>query len=225
VRAPQNPRGELAEIAARLGAEAARAQRPPVAVRAFPERFSGRYQVRGPVLRSVDRAVIDRYGRPARDEIVANMPEPYAEDFHNDSINALVAYDLEALDVFLELATTLVVRDPAKWREFGRESIDGELNNVVRTLLRPAPDLASVVRRGVTIWARLFSFGSWRVATTATGKVTLHIGEVDPASAALRLWLLGVVEQTARRALSTSLTLTVVQGEAAFAPDLVCEIG
>ena len=42
------------------------------------------------------------------------MPVQYAEDFRQDSINALVPYDLEALDAYMELATSLVLRDLAR---------------------------------------------------------------------------------------------------------------
>ena len=99
-------------------------------------------------------------------------------------------------------ASALLMRDPGRWREIGRLSVDGELHIVVRTLLRPALDVGPVIRRGVTTWARLFSFGVWRVGTTSGGKVMLTISEFDPAPQALRLWMVGVIEQIARRAVS-----------------------
>jgi eukaryotic-like serine/threonine-protein kinase len=201
-------------------------RRPEVTpVRPLPARFAGQYQVRGPVLRSVDRTLIDEYGKNARDEVVAQMPARYADDFRHDSINALVGYDLEALDAYMELATSLVLRDLERWREVGRFSVGGELHSLVRTLFaRPLTDIASLMRRGISIWSRLFTFGSWRVATGPTGRVTLHIGDFDPASLPLRLWVVGMVEETARRASGGGVKVTITLGELGFTSELACEI-
>jgi eukaryotic-like serine/threonine-protein kinase len=193
--------------------------------RAFPQRFAGRFQVRGPVLRAVDKVVADLFGAETRAAIVAQMPAAYAHDFRNDSINALVAYDLEALDAYMELTGAAVARDPARWREIGRLSVDGELYNVLRTLLRPTMDLVSVIRRGTSIWARLFSFGGWRVMPIAGGKVELHVVDFEPAAQPLRYWVAGMVEQTARRAVRADVRIAIIQGDQAFTPELVCEIG
>ncbi len=134
------------------------------------------------MLRSVDRTIVDEYGRSARDEVVSQMPLRYADDFKHDSINALVGYELEALDTYMELATSLVLRDLERWRDIGRLGVGGELHSLVRTLFaRPLTDIASLMRRGTSIWSRLFTFGSWRVATSPTRRVTLHIGDFDPA--------------------------------------------
>ena len=194
-------------------------------VRALPQRFAGRFQVRGPVLRAVDKVIADLFGLEARDEIVAHMPAAYARDFRNGSINALVAYELEALDAYMEHATLLVVRDPGRWREIGRVAVDGELYNVVRTLLRPTLDLAAVLRRGTSIWARLFSFGGWRVSARPDGRAELHVVEFEPAAQPLRYWVAGVVEQTVRRAVRIDARVVITSGEQSFSPELVCEIG
>ena len=205
--------------------EPQRSTPPALSVRPFPARFAGRYQVRGPVLRSVDKVLGEIFGAGARREIVALMPEVYAAEFRNDSINALVAYDLEALDAYMEYASAIVVHDPYQWREIGRLSVDGELHNVVRTLLRPSVDIGSLVRRGVSTWARLFSFGAWRVGAAPSGKVTLTIGELDAVAQPLRLWVAGVVEQTARRAVRADIRVVVTAGEQDFTPEMCCEIG
>jgi serine/threonine-protein kinase len=194
-------------------------------MRAFPQRFAGRYQVRGPVLRSVDRVVTELFGADARAEIVAQMPDGYSADFRNDSINALVGYELEALDAYMEYATAIAVHDIGRWREIGRLAVDGELYNVVRTVLRPTPDLASVIRRGVSVWARLFSFGAWRVSPAPTTKVTLQIGDFDPVAQPLRFWVVGIIEQTARRAVRPDARVMITSGDQSFASELTCEIG
>jgi serine/threonine-protein kinase len=195
-----------------------------VVVRPFPPRFAGKYQVRGPVIRCVDKVVIDLFGPEARDEIVAQMPDEWAADFHNDSINALIPYGLEVIDAYMEYASALVVHDTGRWREIGRLAVDGELHNVVRTLLRPAVDLGSMIRRGVSTWARLFSFGAWKVGTSPSGKVLLTIGEFDAVAQPLRLWIVGVIEQTARRAVRADVRVTFLSGEQDFTPEIQCEI-
>jgi serine/threonine-protein kinase len=197
------------------------AANPP---RPFPSRFAGRFHVRGPVLCSVDKVILDVFGAVARDQVVAQIPEVHAAEFRVGSINALVAYRLEALDAYMERATALLLRDAGRWREFGRLAVDGELHNVVRTLLRPAIDIGAVVKRGVTTWARLFSFGAWRVGNAPGGKVTLAIGELDAVAQPLRLWIVGMVEQTTRRAVRADLRVVVTSGEQDFAPEMTCEI-
>jgi serine/threonine-protein kinase len=62
------------------------------------------------------------------------------------------------------------------------------------------------------------------VATGPTGKVILHIGDFDPASLPLRLWVVGMVEETARRASGSGVRLTITAGEIGFTSDLACEI-
>ena len=198
---------------------------PTPPLRPFPARHAGKYFVRGPVLRSVDKVIVDVFGTEARDEVVARMPDDWAADFRNDSINALVAYDLEALDAYMALASASLVRDPGRWREMGRLAVDGELYNVVRTLLRPTVDLTSVMKRGISTWARLFSFGAWKVGTASSGKVSLSLSELEAVAQPLRLWVVGVVEQTARRAVRAELRVLVTSGEQDFAPELTCEVG
>lgn len=193
-------------------------------VRPFPVKFAGRFRVRGPVLGSVDRVILDLFGPEGREGVVAQMPEDYAAEFRSGSINALVAYDLAALDAYMEYASAILLHDFVRWREIGRLAVDGELQNVVRTLLRPTADLTSLMRRGISTWARLFSFGQWRVGSSATGKVTLTIGDFDAVALPLRLWIAGVVEQTVRRAVRGDLRATITSGDQEFMPDLVFEI-
>ena len=193
-------------------------------VRPFPERFAGRFHVRGPVLRSVDRAIVDMYGQRERDEVVKHMPAKYAEDFVQGSINAMVRYDLEALDAYMELTTELLLHDVARWHEMGRLAVGGELFNVVRSLLRPTPDLGSLVRRGALIWAQLFSFGAWRAGQSPSGRALLQVAEFEPAASCLRHWVAGMLEETARRAIGAEVKVSITGGEMGFTPDLTCEL-
>jgi serine/threonine-protein kinase len=197
------------------------APKPP---RVAPARFPGMYQVRGAVLRAIDKSITEEAGPRVREQIIGQLPQRYSDDFLNDSINALVAYDIEALDAYMELATSMVVHEPNRWRLLGRAAIGGELHNTVRSVLRPAPDLQIAIRRGISIWSRLFSFGTWKIGPSTPGRVLLQIGEFDPASLALRQWVVGVIEETARRAASYDVRVNIVAGEAAFSPELSCEL-
>jgi serine/threonine-protein kinase len=193
--------------------------------RPYPQRHAGRFQVRGPVLASVDKVILDVFGAASRDDVVAGMPDVYAAEFRAGAINALVAYPLEALDAYMERATVTLLHEPTRWREFGRLAVDGELYNVVRTLLRPAVDVGGVVRRGVSTWARLFSFGAWRVGAAPNGRITLTLGELDGVALPLRMWMVGMIEQTTRRAVRADLRVIITEGDHDFAPEMACEIG
>lgn len=195
-----------------------------VQVRPFPARFAGKYQVRGPVLRSVDKAIAEAYGKTIRDNVVSQLPAQYANEFRHDSINALVGYELEALDAYMEIATTLALPDIGQWRQIGRQAASGELLSVLRTLLRPSTDLLALIRRGVSTWSRLFTFGSWRVSKNPTGKVLLQITEFDPASLPLRLWTVGMIEETSYRAMNADVRVIITQGELGFTPELAMEL-
>ena len=89
----------------------------------------------------------------------------------------------------------------------------------------PIDVVAGVIRRGVSTWARLFSFGAWRVGAAQNGKVALTVGELDAVSLPLRLWMVGVIEQTTRRAVRADLRVTIVEGDHDFVPEMICEIG
>jgi serine/threonine-protein kinase len=103
--------------------------------------------------------------------------------------------------------------------------VGGELLSVLRTLLRPSTDLLALIRRGVSTWSRLFTFGSWRVAKSPSGRVSLQISEFDPASLPLRLWVVGMIEETACRASSSDVKVSITLGELGFTPDLAIELG
>jgi len=224
-RAPSNARLSTLTSAPNLNMTAtSNVTSAPKVTRATSARFPGMYQVRGAVLRAVDKAIIEDAGPRVREQIIGQLPQRYADDFLNDSINALVAYDLEALDAYMDLATANFAHEPNRWRMLGRSAIGGELHNTVRSVLRPAPDLQIAIRRGISIWSRLFSFGSWKIGSSTPGRVVLQVGEFDPASLALRLWVVGVVEETVRRAASFDVRVTIASGEAAFSPELSCEL-
>lgn len=192
------------------------------ALRPVPS-YPGQYQVRGPVLHGVERAIIQLCGRALRDQIVASLPAAYAEDFRNDSINALLSYDLEALDAYMELANDLILSRGSDWRLLGQEAV-AELEPALRTALQPTETLASAVRRGIYVWSRLLTFGQWHVEPRSEGSVRLVIASFEAASSPLRQWLVGLIEKTLQRAADGDTVVTVVSGDAPYSPELACEI-
>ncbi|MEJ7730673.1 MAG: hypothetical protein WKG00_15830 [Polyangiaceae bacterium] len=110
------------------------------------------------------------------------------------------------------------------WRDLGRRAVDGELAAFVRPATRPSTDLHQAVRRGVSSWSRLFGFGEWRVEEQGSRRTALHLTAFDPASLALRLWLVGVVEATMSRAMGRQVRATITLGEMGFTPELACEL-
>jgi serine/threonine-protein kinase len=176
------------------------------------------------VLRCLDRAILTEFGAAARAAALARLDGKHADDVRAGAINALVSYDLETLDAYLELASIALVRDRTAWRRIGREAVDGELAGFLRAALRPAPDLAAAVRRGVSVWQRLFSFGSWRVVASGSGEVTVHVAEFEAASLSLRQWVVGVIEATCERAVSRPVRGTISAGAGDFERELSCEL-
>ncbi len=194
------------------------------APRRMPAHLEGRFSVRGPVLRGVDRALTVAYGQAPRDAALARLTGKHAEDIRAGAINALVSYELETLDAYLELASLALVADRARWRDLGRDAVAGELHGFLRAALRPSPDLGAAVRRGVSVWQRLFSFGSWRVVAAGGGGVTVHIAELDAASQALRQWVIGVIEETASCATGRPVRASILAGGGDFDHELSCEL-
>jgi serine/threonine-protein kinase len=190
----------------------------------FPVRLRNRFRVRGPVLRAVDQAVRERYGDGARDRVVAKMPGTWGSDLRDNSINALVSYEIEMLDTYLDIATQDVVRDANEWRAVGRAAVDGQLATLLRHVVKKETDGSAFVRRGVGVWAKLFDFGAWNVSPLAAWHVELKVGEFDAASRPLRLWLVGMIEQSARRAAGPDLSCAITRGEMSFTPELVCDL-
>lgn len=192
-----------------------------------PRRVSipGGCEARGLVLRSVDRALIDACGRSARAEVVARVPGHCREDLCNESIDSLGWYDLEELTAYMELSTSLMLQDRERWRDFGRAAAGGELHQLVRSAFaRPTTDIALCLNRAISILMRLFTCGSWRINTRSAPKVVLTVGLIEPPSVPLRLWIVGVIEEIARRAVSSDVKVVITLGESECDAELICEI-
>jgi hypothetical protein len=223
-----DPEIAWADVAARIEQAVAvtRLTRPSVTP-GQPRRASAAGQVRvsGVVLRSMDRTLIDERGRSARDQVVAQMPEHCRDDLRHESIDLLARYELETLTTYMDLATSLVLRDPERWRDFGRLAVSGDLHQFVRSVYAvPTVNVVPVLHRTTSILSCLFTSGSWRVDTGFACKVALTIGDLGPPSVLLRLWIAGVMEEIVRRAMSSDVKWSITHGESRGAPELTCEI-
>ncbi len=223
-RAPSDPRRPLVSQPLRAAEPKDPPRSDPAPIGSFPARLRNRFRVRGPVLRAVDEAVRERYGEIARNRIVSKLPGTWGSDLRDGSINALVSYEIEMLDAYLEIATQDVLRDPNEWRAVGRASVDGQLGTMLRNVVKKESDGSAFARRGVAVWAKLFDFGAWNASPLAEWHVELKVSEFDPASRPLRLWLVGVIEQSARRAAGPDLSCAITRGEMGFTPELVCDL-
>jgi predicted deacetylase len=66
---------------------------------------------------------------------------------------------------------------------------------------------------------------SFAAPVWASGRVSLQISEFDPASLPLRLWVVGMIEETACRATSSDVKVSITLGELGFTSDLAIELG
>ena len=180
--------------------------------------------VRGSVLRAIDQAVLARVGPTIRNAVVDGMPKSYADDFRHRSLTSLVLYDLAVFEAYAAAATRLAfANDLTRWRQVGRDSVEGELS----TLVRPHPRGSSgpgMIRRCIGVWSRLLDFTSWSVHEQQPTQLLLRIAGIGPAPLALRQWLIGVVEQCLRAAGFDGTSVRTRVGEAARTPELELEI-
>jgi serine/threonine-protein kinase len=176
--------------------------------------------VRGHVLRATDHVILSTHGATVRDRILARLPARYSDDFRHGSLTGVVLYDLEAFDAYATAANAVVLgNEVTRWREIGRGSAEGELSSLMRTLSRSS-DEAALFRRCQAIWSRLLDFGTWAVDLKREGEAVVHVSDLGPAPLTLRQWLVGVVEQTLRRAGHAGTTLAVRAGDGPRTPEL-----
>ena len=183
--------------------------------------------VRGHVLRAADQWIAERHGSEIRNRILEKLPSGCASDFQHGSLAGVVLYDLAIFEAYASAATSIALRnDIGKWREIGRDSAEGELSTLLRVKTR-GYDTSSFLRRCMNVWSRLIDFAEWTAQLKPDGEASLLVTDIGPAPLTLRHWLIGVVEQTLRRAGYTNATVAARVGEAARAPelDLVLHLG
>ena len=198
--------------------------------RPLPSNVRGKCHTRGSVPRAASRWIERAYGAPARDEVLRALPAELAESYRADGFNALVWYDIEALDTFLEAATALVFGgDVAAWRTLAREHFDRDLGPIFRSTTRAA-DPETLLKRSVTAWPRLYDFANVRVAEASTSssgavkRASVRFEGFDAASLAVRNLTVGTAEGLLKSAACSDMTSRVMAGEASFAHDFEFEL-
>lgn len=181
-------------------------------------------QLRGTILRALDRSVVRRHGILLRAGVLERLPPEYAEEFRFSTIAGAILYGMDALETYAAALVELVPEaNSTYFRELGRAGAEQELTILLRPLFRAADDI-SLLRRGATLWSRLLDFGSWTVTSDTEGKILIRIREFSPAPTALRHWVVGMIEQTLWSAGFDRAELAILAGDYPPAKELVIEV-
>jgi serine/threonine-protein kinase len=178
--------------------------------------------VRGVVLNAVDKFVQTTFGKGPRERILSTLPKEIAQELELSALQAIVLYDLAAVNAYLDGVTNDICRSNPSWaRTAGVAAVKGDLAPILRSALRPG-DLPVVLRRIMPVFSRLFDFGNWEVEATQLG-ATMRVGEFQSANLPLRLWLVGAVEGTLSACEVPARTI-VARGDVAHAPHLIVDV-
>lgn len=195
----------------------------PGGVRALVGADFGRSEhVRGVVLRAVDKHVLSTFGRGPRERILQCLPKELAQEIELSALQAIVLYDLAAVNAYFDAVTNDICRSNPSWaRTAGVAAVPGDLAQILRSALRPG-DLPVVLRRVMPVFSRLFDFGSWEVEATTLG-ATMRVGDFEAAGLPLRLWLVGALEGTLAACDVRARTI-IARGDVAHAPHLIVDV-
>ncbi len=196
----------------------------PWVPRPLPSHAAGACHVRGTLPRAVNRWIERAYGESGRDSVLRQVPRAQADLFRSDGFNALVWYDLESLDTFVEAAThTLLRGETTQWRAFARDNFEKDLVSLFRSAR--TGDVPGILKRSPASWSKIFDFGTMRVSDPSTpGRVNVKVEGFDTASLALRYATIGTMEGLVRGAGFPGATVRVLAGEASFARDFEYEM-
>lgn len=153
--------------------------------------------------------------------MLASLPPDLADIARTDAFNALVWYDLEMVDTFIEAATHIVqAGDPRSWRPLARDNFERDLGPIFRPGTRSA-DAGALLRRLPTVWGRIFDFGAVRASDIAPRRMSVRVDGFDAASLAIRNMVLGTFE--GMLAPVPGATIRMLAGEASFAREFEIE--
>lgn len=192
--------------------------------RALPPHVRGKCRCRGSLPRAVHKWVERVHGTDAAARVRSALPAEHAETYRLDGFNALLWYELEALDTFVDAATVLVLRgDAFAWREMARSHFETELGAVLRPPGR-ITDPLQILRRCPAAWARVLDFGAVRVLEPHDRRAHLRFEHFDATSLALRYILVGATEALLRGGGVPEVTVRIVAGETNFSRDFDFEL-
>lgn len=193
--------------------------RPPSGPRSVPSRFVGQCHVRGLVLKAIDQHIRAHCSAERRLELLSKLQPEHARDLLDDTLQAIVYYDLEGITRYLDVATQELFSNDVAWcRTAGQRAVGGTLSSILRGALRSG-SASTVLKRVAPVVGRLFDFGLWEVGGEDGAVTSVRVTDFEPVSLPLRLWTVGLFEG-ALGACDPRPSLTITRGDAAFAPQL-----
>jgi hypothetical protein len=190
----------------------------------MPPHLRGKLHVRGTFPRAVSRWVERAFGADARAEVLRLLPFDHAEAFRGDVFNALVWYDLDPVDLFIEAATaTLIGGEIGAWRGLARDNFDRDLGPILRPSARIV-DLDTLLKRAASGWARVFDAGAMRVVAMHSERAFVRMDGFDAASLGMRYAVVGTMEGLLRSAGAAEVSARVLAGETSFAREFEYEL-
>jgi serine/threonine-protein kinase len=192
--------------------------------RPLPSHVRGKCHVRGTFPRAVSRWIERSYGASSRSEVLQMLSTEHADAFRADAFNALVWYDVDAVDALLEAATAVLLGgDVGAWRALARENFDRDLGPILKPSTR-IMDASALLKRAALGWARIFDFGTMRIGDVQPTRASIRMESFDGASLAVRYATLGTMEGLLRSAGAREVVARVTIGETSFARDFEYEL-
>jgi serine/threonine-protein kinase len=196
--------------------------------RPLPAHAKGRCHVRGTFARAVSHWIARAFGDDAREEVLRRIPLEHADYFRGDAFNALVWYELEAVDLFVEASTAVLLAGDARdWKSLARDNFELDLGPV----LKPTPRAVApgaLLMRSPAGWGRIFDFGVVRPtlepARGAAGRALVRVDAFEATSMAIRWATIGTMEALLRAGGASEATSRITAGEASFARELEYEL-
>ena len=192
--------------------------------RPLPAHVKGRCHARGSFMRAVGRWVERAYGVESRDEMLELLAPDDAEAFRTDAFNALVWYELDAVDALMEASTAILMEGRAdEWRKLARANFEKDLAAILRPTSRLL-DVQTALKRSLAGWARIFDFGALRVGAATGTRVLVRVEGFEAASLPMRYAMVGTTEALVASAGASEVAIRIASGESSFARDFEFEV-
>jgi serine/threonine protein kinase len=176
-------------------ASSLRASPPVVGRRRTDEAPRG--NVRGNVLRAMDRAIAGHYGSQLREEVVSALPREAQAVFRAGPPSAEAWYSIAQVAAYLESSNRLAVHgEAAIWHGLGNQGGEADLHDLVLSAGHQ-PDGHAALRAVLPAFSGLFDFGQWSLEGSPES-LRIHLRGFSRTPRSLHDWLSGVVERVAR---------------------------
>ena len=175
-------------------------------------------------MRAAGRWIERAYGIDARNEVLELLARDDAEAFRSDAFNALVWYELDAVDGLMEASTAILMEGRAQvWRTLARENFERDLAAILRPSSRLS-DVHTALKRSLAGWARIFDFGALRLGGVTGTRVIVRVEGFEAASLAMRHVMVGTTEALVASSGASEAQIRIISGESSFARDFECEV-